>query len=200
MMETTELLRATAGKFKRILAKHKAGKALTAEEREFLGDREAGPTDGHKSYDSIASAAAGLGIEKSVLKKAKRDGAPGFRGSRVYPLELLPWLRKRSDEGRVTSEEDKESLEREFLKVRIERQRFFFECEKGEFVRAADAGQWATTMVSEFAKVLDAVPSTLAPDLVGVSSIAEAELRIRAALERAKGMLHEGPWGSASDE
>jgi hypothetical protein len=46
------------------------------------------------SYDSIAAAAAGMKLPKSYLRQAKKRGAPGFRGSRVYPGELRPWIEK----------------------------------------------------------------------------------------------------------
>lgn len=49
-------------------------------------------------YDSIGQAAAALGIPKRVLQKLKRDGAPGFHGSRVYPAELQPWLEAKNSE------------------------------------------------------------------------------------------------------
>jgi hypothetical protein len=38
--------------------------------------------------------AANLPYDVGTLRKAKRKGAPGFRGSRVYPAELLPWLKQ----------------------------------------------------------------------------------------------------------
>lgn len=145
------------------------------------------------SYDSIAQAAAALKIPVAVLRSLKKEGAPGFRGSRVYPAELLPWLAGAST--KAPEDIDKEGWERRFLQVRVERQQFAFEVEKENYILATDAIRWTAEIVSEFAKVLDAIPSTLAPDIVGVPTIAEAELRIRAALEQAKMTLHQGAWG-----
>jgi hypothetical protein len=46
------------------------------------------------SYDSLRAAAAGMGIPIEVLRRAKRSGAAGFRGSRVFPDEVLKTLGK----------------------------------------------------------------------------------------------------------
>jgi hypothetical protein len=43
-------------------------------------------------FDSMGSAATGMGVAIGVLKAAKRAGAPGFRGSRVYAKEIRAWL------------------------------------------------------------------------------------------------------------
>jgi hypothetical protein len=68
------------------------------------------------------------------------------------------------------------------------------QADKAEFVKASDAAQWATEMTNAFVKVLDGVPATLAPDIVGCGTVADAELRIRSALDQAKATLHSSPW------
>jgi hypothetical protein len=73
------------------------------------------------SYDSIGAAAAALGIPPEVLKKAKRAGAPGFKGSRVYPKELLPWLE--AHRANLTAPGSKEDLEKERLREDIRKRR-----------------------------------------------------------------------------
>jgi hypothetical protein len=52
-------------------------------------------------------------------------------------------------------------------------------------------------MVTEFRKVLESVPSTLAADIVGVQSVADAELKLRTAIEQALALLHLGPWAKS---
>lgn len=204
--DVSELLRDHALKLEKIAAKRKRGRPLTSEELKLIGWQEDEQPAKSTSYDSIGAAAAGLGVSVSVLRKAKRAGAPGFRGSRVYPAELLPWLKEKTrpltpplspggGEG-----EDKETLERRLLAIKIERQQFFYAADKKDYVPAADAARWATELVTEFVKVLDAIPGTLAPDIVGVPSVAEAELRIRAALDAARRTLHESPWGNSQKE
>ena len=46
-------------------------------------------------FDSIAAAAAALGIDIEELREAKRQGCPAFRSGRVYRDELLSWLQAR---------------------------------------------------------------------------------------------------------
>jgi len=78
-----------------IAKKVKAGKPLSQSERELIrkSTKPDPPNKGQgTAYDSIAQAAAAMGVPKSVLRKLKRDGAPGFHGSRVYPGELRPHL------------------------------------------------------------------------------------------------------------
>ena len=104
------------------------------------------PTPRHaplKSYDSIASAAASLDIPAATLRKCKRDGAPGFRGSRVYPMELLPWLAK-SGVGRVPSPgglADKDTLERLRLKGKIEHEKFLHDRERKLYLHVHTAAR-----------------------------------------------------------
>jgi|SRR5579862_3567023 len=47
-------------------------------------------------FDSMASAAAALGVSKEVLQlaKASKEGGKAFRGSRVKEKELLEWISK----------------------------------------------------------------------------------------------------------
>lgn len=78
-----------------VVRKVKAGKPLSTAELELVNKAE---TVEPVSYDSIGAAAAALSVPVALLKRAKRNGAPGFRGSRVYPSELLPWLKKREAE------------------------------------------------------------------------------------------------------
>jgi len=46
-------------------------------------------------FDSMAAAAAALGIDIEVLREAKRQGCPAFRSGRVYRDELLSWLQEK---------------------------------------------------------------------------------------------------------
>lgn len=71
-----------------------------------------------------------LGCDVSVLKRAKRDGAPGFRSNRVYLDEVKTWL----DENPVHLDDDtKEGLERRKLRA---------QCEKLEHELAVTRGQY----------------------------------------------------------
>lgn len=126
-------------------------------------------------FDSIASCASALGLDKSLLRKAKKDGAPGFKGSRVYPLEVLPWLvRQKAPAG-----DSAEALDLEFKRERNAQQKRDNAKSNGEWMKASDGVQEINDITTEFLKQIEALPSTLAPDLVGLSSVPEAELRVR---------------------
>src|ERR1043166_6179771 len=80
-------------------------------------------------FDSIASCCAALDLPKSLLRQAKRDGAPGFRGSRGYPFPVLVWLIKRDKPPGKTAEE----LDMEFRADRNALQKEEMERERGRF-------------------------------------------------------------------
>jgi hypothetical protein len=82
-------------------------------------------------FDSIASAAAALQIPVDTLRAAKSAGAPGFRGSRVYPADLVPWLQAQ-DKGAL--QDDKRTLERKKLLLQCERIAFQNDVERGRYV------------------------------------------------------------------
>lgn len=44
------------------------------------------------AHQSMKDASAEMGIPTSILRWAKRQGAPGFVGSRIRPELLMPWL------------------------------------------------------------------------------------------------------------
>jgi hypothetical protein len=70
-------------------------------------------------YDSIGAAAAGENIDLEVLKRAKRMGAPGFKGSRVYfTKKLRAWLEDNWD--RLTDQTKKQIEEERLRKLRQE--------------------------------------------------------------------------------
>lgn len=93
--------------------------------------------------DSLQSAAAMLsdsGVKCSVddLKRAKRDGCRGFRGSRVYLAEVQEWLEENLPE-ETDDLESKDVLERRRLVEQIKRIRFAREVEQRKFVPIAEA-------------------------------------------------------------
>jgi hypothetical protein len=74
----------------------------------------------------MAAAAAGLKVPLPTLKKLKRQGAPGFHGSRVYPDELLPYLK--------THQEDPEAVADQAFA--LECRKLLAQCERLEFDNA----------------------------------------------------------------
>ncbi len=86
-----------------ILRKAKSGRPLTRDERKLV-EAQRHPRDAAEHppfYDSMHRAAAGLKLPLTAVRRAKRMGAPGFQSGRVYPAELLPWLRKHGTEAGI---------------------------------------------------------------------------------------------------
>lgn len=129
------------------------------------------------SYDSIAQAAAALKIPVAVLRSLKKEGAPGFRGSRVYPAELVPFLKAKESMpdgplGGVVKEKEKLELRKllrqcELLEVEIN-----FKSQK-----AWDANEVRTAWITHLSQANQEwlkVRRSLAPRLAGRSA-AECE-------------------------
>ncbi len=86
-----------------VLLKCKSGRPLTRYERRLI-EAQRHPRDAAEHplfYDSMHRAAVGLKLSLAVVRRAKRMGAPGFQSGRVYPAELLPWLRKHGNEAGI---------------------------------------------------------------------------------------------------
>jgi hypothetical protein len=80
---------------------------------------------------SLSAAAAQLDCAPSVLKRAKKAGAPGFRpNGSVCISELKTWLQKHSEDVDGTSSQ-KEELECRRLVAQCEKLEFQNEVEKG---------------------------------------------------------------------
>lgn len=57
-------------------------------------------------YDSVARCAAAENIDKKILLRAKSQGCPGFRNSKVYFTEVKPWLDENLQKLQQQKEED----------------------------------------------------------------------------------------------
>lgn len=131
--DQTRLLAEHAARLKKIYAKHKAGRKLTAQELTLLG---AEPKVEPKAevYDSIKSAAAALGVPKYVLQRAKGSGQcnDAFRGSRVYGTENLKlWIEAADAEPQA---QDKAYWDSCIAKQDFEHREWKNAKERGEFV------------------------------------------------------------------
>jgi hypothetical protein len=63
------------------------------------------------SFDSIRAASAGLKIPISKLRKIKAAGCPGFRSGRVFPAEIVAWLKSHpAAPAQAGPPDDKETL------------------------------------------------------------------------------------------
>lgn len=120
-------------------------------------------------YDSMQSASALMGIDLGTLKLAKRKGAKGFKGSRVYPKELLKWLQENREKMEGDGE-TKDELLCQKLRVQIERMEYDFDVARGDYIAATDVDQWQTERAESLKRLLTGkIVNELLPKLVGLN-------------------------------
>lgn len=156
---------------------------------------EEGMPAGQSYYDSIAQAAKGMGCTVALLRRAKKEGAPGFRGSRVYPKELLPWLQAWREAGGDV--DPRGALEMD----RLERQVKLLDMEiaerEGKTWNAELASAcWLQHMMAARQVWLNTAAG-LAPQLAG-HNVAEIERKLVAAIDAGLEKLRGNPYGDAS--
>lgn len=174
MPEPAQLIAAHAARLKKIVDRHKAGKQLTAEELAILG-AGTGETSGagaepRTSYDSLQAAAAALGIPKETLQFAKEQGAPGFKGSRVYPLELIPWLSARTQaQPGQPGLLNKRQLECQVLQKKIEEMVWEQEQKRNLWILKSDVDSWMVETAEQIKAILrNRLKNELPPKLEGL--------------------------------
>ena len=127
-------------------------------------------------FDSLKSAAAGLGIAVELLQEAKGLGCPGFRGSRIYGAELREWLA----ENPVGDDSDGSlvGLKKQFLKAQIRKLDFQLSILKGQHMPIAEIVQTITVLVSELNCLIRSIESDIPGAILGLD-IPSAALVIR---------------------
>lgn len=147
------------------------------------------------SYDSIAAAAAAMGFSASRLRWAKKKGAPGFRGSRVYPVELAPWLEAQEEIHSADGTPiDKEGWE--IRRFRLQCDRFEIENQKlrDDLWLSSDVrASWLLHM-RQARQVLLQMATDLAPRIAGRPAL-ECEQLLNATVQEALGKLRGNPYG-----
>jgi hypothetical protein len=119
-------------------------------------------------FDSIAAAAAGMGIPKSRIRKAKKEGAPGFRGSRVYETELAAWLEDEVEETpAATGAMEKDALECRKLRAQAERIEFENNTRYGQFVARLDIAKHLKMFGAELGQARNEFRTTFPALVVG---------------------------------
>lgn len=130
MPDPRALLATHIARLKKIGAKLKAAKDLSTDDLDFLAGHAPRTTQQagalQASYDSMANLAGALRVPLKLIKAAKKAGAPGFDGSRVYTGEFLPWLvhwlYSTSGFAKAELRQDRVDEER-YLKIKEERER-----------------------------------------------------------------------------
>jgi hypothetical protein len=147
------------------------------------------------SYDSIAQAAKAMGVSVEALRRAKKEGAPGFRGSRVYPADLLPWLKERESLGASgVGLTEKEKLEERKLLRQCELLEEELRIKRGKAWDSNDVrAAWLQHTLTARHEMLKLV--SLAPRFAGKSAL-ECEKILRDGVGRVLDQLRKNPYGS----
>lgn len=151
------------------------------------------------SYDSIAAAAAGMGETVARLRWAKRKGAPGFRGSRVYPGELLPWLEAQEESHSADGTPiDKEGWEIRRFRLSCERQEIDIARLRGDLWPSANVrASWLLHM-RQARQVILQMATDLAPRIAGRPAL-ECEQMLTAAGGETLAKLRGNPYGDVGE-
>jgi hypothetical protein len=148
-----------------------------------------------RSYDSLGQAAVAMNMPLAQLKKWKKAGAAGFRGSRVYPDELLEWAKGREDE--MEGEElgnDRESWEVRRLRMHCDDMQRKWDREDEKSWDSNEVSiAWLTHLTTARAEWLK-LAADLAPRLAGRSAL-ECEKIVRAGVELGLKKLRNNPYG-----
>ncbi len=147
------------------------------------------------SFDSLQAAAAALGIDKGTLQAAKDQGAPGFKGSRVYPAELPPWILQAKSLGGLR---DKRTVEREIAEEKLDSLRWEKERDRGAWIRKAEVEEWMMTTAERVKSTLRArLKNDLPPKLEGLRA-AEIAAKMERVIEELVLLFRKTDLGSDS--
>lgn len=179
-----------------LLAKVKSGCPLTPEETASLAALAAGELKGAGWARNQIELANALGVDRKTIQRWMQEpDNPGRRADGRY--NVAAWRSWADQNGKKYSDglPTQTSLKARQLLLQNERLEFDLGVKKGKFVPAADVEKWVGDMVMQAKKVLLAMPSSLAPQVVGLT-VAEAEKVIKDTVVDALEQLHSAPLGT----
>lgn len=173
MSDPATLIAQQADRLRKLLAKHKSGKKLSAAELQTIGAEPSAPAVDQTYFDSMQAASAALDIPKGTLQWAKDKGLPGFKGSRVYPMLLLPALEKERSKGTAggTAPRDKRAVETEILIEKLDQLRWEKQRDRGEWIEFAVVKDWQVTKSEQIKSILRTkLKNEMPPKLEGLKA------------------------------
>jgi hypothetical protein len=138
-----------------------------------------------------------IGVDRKTIQRwLKVKGCPEARPDGRY--SVIEWRTWAENTGRKLAETDDFDTERGRLEVRrlrtiCERLDLELEVTKGTYTANDEITKQIHRMINSARKILGAIPSQLAPQVVGMS-IPDAEQRIREQVDNAMKQLHESEW------
>jgi len=138
----------------------------------------------------------GVGVG-TVRAWKQKEGAPiGDASGRYNVKKWMDWAAKHGKETPGLDPQSKQDWEIEKIKRQVADLDIDLAKKRGELVANDDVRRWVAEGVHAFKTELLAIPSKLAPQVVGLT-IAEAEIRIRQAVHDSLMRLHREPWSKA---
>jgi hypothetical protein len=173
MSDPATLIAQQADRLRKLLAKHKSGKKLSPADLLSIGAETSAPQADQTYYDSMQAASAALDIPKGTLQWAKDKGLPGFKGSRVYPMLLLPALEKARSKGTAghSGPRDKREVETEILIEKLDQLRWEKQRDRGEWIEFSVVKDWQVTKSEQIKSILRAkLKNEMPPKLEGLKA------------------------------
>jgi hypothetical protein len=181
-----------------LVRKVASGGSLNAAQRQLIQSSIEDPSDAiqitwAKNQVELGDA---LGVDRKTIQRwIKETDAPSARSDGRYSVaEWSAWTEKT---GRktvdVTKPDEYRQLEIRRLKTICERLDLELSETKGNYTLNSEVEAMVRRMVGQARKVLSRIPSTLAPQLSGLS-IADIEMSLKEAVHGAMEQLHNGNW------
>ena len=123
------------------------------------------PPSNPQKFDSLLQCSAATGIPLLVLKRAKRNGCPAFRSSRVELYPFLKWYFEQD-----ASVLDLPTLQAEQVQLQNEKLTAQNSILRREWVAADDVRTWGAQLGAACKKVVSALHLS-APNLTGLSVV-----------------------------
>lgn len=137
-------------------------------------------------YDSMAAAARAIGVSVTLLKVAKRRGAPGFVGSRVDVERLRPWLDKAN-----LDTPDKETIQIAKLREEVRKLKIVNDLKEGKLVAVSEVAPWAGNIFRGSLQIAEQKLLNEMPALVENLNADQIRFRARKIYDDLAASLHE---------
>lgn len=119
------------------------------------------------AYENYDAASMGMKLPPILIQISKGMNADGFRGSRIYPDEFLPWLKKnyRAVLAEMVAAESKDEADARVARVRADGMEFNLAVRRRQFIATVEVSQVFTRAIVAVKSKMLAIPSSLAPRL-----------------------------------
>lgn len=177
--------------------KIQAGKTLNAQEVALLQASASGESVTQATgwaMNQVELAEALKVNRRTIARWLKVPGNPGAQSDgRMNVPAWREWAKLQGHKFKEDASPTKAALECERLLKQNRLLEIELQTRLGELTRNEDMVRWVAELVTAFKTVILSLPGILAPEVVGLT-VAEAELRIRQALDEALEQLHREPW------